>query len=397
MLTHMSIRSTDVALMRFFGGLNTADTLPMRQSLNPRHDNRSAHVCRTIGDFAVYMHDFGFEHFDVNFREDVMCWNGTNIQSCQGAAQGVERGYTWWCNKRPHNPCVFNCPTQVRIGIHLSTPGTYIISPQVKECEGQNARPKEMVWTCGKNNTFPRWPNDTEWESAWDLQHGTNQTHVVDYYIPNGWGTNLVTNWSALGITNENNETLYEGSYYFQGAKLVHYTNLTREHGNFAVPGVFDGQSDSAVAYSDELANERHYWSTSPTNETGVYNTTFRVWGTFTTFTTHLSNHQELLDCHVNHRGCQNTTEHSRGRAEDINMMQCPFQFRCFTPEASAGSPGCHRSFPNDYEGVHINQTIHAGKFFKVCQGVQCIHNMFQQLQMYEHVWNHVRVVQLVQ
>jgi hypothetical protein len=25
----------------------------------------------------------------------------------------VNRAYTWWCNKRPGNPCVFNCPNQV--------------------------------------------------------------------------------------------------------------------------------------------------------------------------------------------------------------------------------------------------------------------------------------------
>lgn len=105
--------STDVALMRFFGGLNTPDSLPRRQNLDPRRDDRSLRVCRTVGDFAVYMHDFGFEHFDINFREDADCWNGTSITNCGTASQTVQRGYTWWCNKRPNNPCVFNCPTQV--------------------------------------------------------------------------------------------------------------------------------------------------------------------------------------------------------------------------------------------------------------------------------------------
>lgn len=231
---------------------------------------------------------------------------------------------------------------------------------QVKECEGQSPHPKEMVWKCGSNNTFPRWPNDTDWASAWDIQNETNTTQVIDYFIPDGWGTNLVTNWTVIGV-NSNNETLYEGDYYFEGAKLVHYSNLTMEPGTFTVPGVVDGRGNSSLAYFDDVANERHYWSTYPTNETGVYNTSFRVWGRFTTYTTHLSNHKEVLDCNVHQKGCHNATAHSRGRFEDINIMQCPFHFRCFTPEASAGSPGCHRSFPGDYTTLSSNGSIHAG------------------------------------
>jgi len=105
---------TDIALMNFFGGLDTSTTLPGRATLSPRNDDRSTHICRTLGDFAVYMHDFGLKHFDVNFRKDVACWNGSDIEKCFVTIPGVERGYTWWCNKRPNNPCVFNCPTQVR-------------------------------------------------------------------------------------------------------------------------------------------------------------------------------------------------------------------------------------------------------------------------------------------
>lgn len=88
-------------------------SLPIRSSLAPRIDDRSKRICRTIGDFAVYMHDFGFEHFDVNFRKDADCWNGSSIAACFNEIPSVERGYTWWCNKRPLSPCVFNCPTQV--------------------------------------------------------------------------------------------------------------------------------------------------------------------------------------------------------------------------------------------------------------------------------------------
>jgi hypothetical protein len=62
------------------------------------------------------MHDFGLSKFDSRFRDDQHCWNGTFSNetsvsaSCGGA---VDRDYTWWCNKRPNNPCVFNCPNQV--------------------------------------------------------------------------------------------------------------------------------------------------------------------------------------------------------------------------------------------------------------------------------------------
>jgi hypothetical protein len=99
--------------MNFFGALDTPASLPTRSTLLPREDDRSKRICRTIGDFAVYMHDYGLEHFDNNFRKDAACWSGTNISDCLTSIVGVDRGYTWWCNKRPNNPCVFNCPTQV--------------------------------------------------------------------------------------------------------------------------------------------------------------------------------------------------------------------------------------------------------------------------------------------
>lgn len=99
--------------MNFFGALDTSATLPGRATLSARTDDRSARTCRTLGDFAVYMHDFGLQYFDGNFRKDMACWNGTDINGCFTTPVGVERGYTWWCNKQLNNPCVFNCPTQV--------------------------------------------------------------------------------------------------------------------------------------------------------------------------------------------------------------------------------------------------------------------------------------------
>lgn len=145
----------------------------------------------------------------------------------------------------------------------------------------------------------------------------------------------------------------------FQGAKLVHYKQLTLENSSFFVAGIPDGRSNETLAYFDEEANEKHYWSQYPTNDNATYATQYKIWGEFITFTTHLSNHMKLLECNIHGRDCGNATAHSRGRFEDINIMQCPFQFRCFTPEAAAGSPGCHRSFPFDFE---LNSSINAGK-----------------------------------
>jgi hypothetical protein len=108
----------DVALMHFFGALDTPSSLPNRSSLNPRTDDRSQRVCRTLGSFAVYMHDYGLDQFDSRVRDDGSCWNVTAANSSQPLLDSCSnttrnRHYTWWCNKRPNNPCVFGCPNQV--------------------------------------------------------------------------------------------------------------------------------------------------------------------------------------------------------------------------------------------------------------------------------------------
>jgi hypothetical protein len=106
----------DIALMQFFGALDSNNTMPDRSQLQPRTDDRNNRTCRTIGAFAVYMHDFGLNKFDSRFRDDQDCWNSTfsNNSAVPASCGGdVDRHYTWWCNKRPNNPCVFNCPNQV--------------------------------------------------------------------------------------------------------------------------------------------------------------------------------------------------------------------------------------------------------------------------------------------
>lgn len=118
-----SCSNADIALMHFFGALDSNTSIPNRSLLRPRTDDRSNRTCRTIGAFAVYMHDFGLSKFDSRFRDDQACWNGTfandsSLSTMCGSS--IDRHYTWWCNKRPNNPCVFNCPNQV---------SAYILTP----------------------------------------------------------------------------------------------------------------------------------------------------------------------------------------------------------------------------------------------------------------------------
>jgi hypothetical protein len=188
-----------------------------------------------------------------------------------------------------------------------------------------------------------------------------NQT--VNYQIPDGWPTNLVTKYWLLDRKNERGQNLYGGEYWYQGSRRVLYSELTIESGNYTVPGVPDGRSHEDIAYKDARNNERHYWSSYPTNETTTYNTTFRVWGNFTTYVTHLSNHLETIACQTSGLCQGNVTTHSSGRFESSNIMQCPFQFRCFSPESAAGSPGCHQNFPDDYEHQHVDGN-HPRKLF---------------------------------
>lgn len=239
----------------------------------------------------------------------------------------------------------------------------------MKSCTESNPRPEEHVWFAGAYNTIARWPNQTDLTSAWVLQQMSNQTHVVSYYIPDGWGTNLVTSYQPLNMTNLQGFDLYEGEYVDQGARRVIYRQLTLETGVFTIPGVPDGREPFDKSYNDSTANDRHYWSPDRTNETADYITHYRVWGEFTTFTTHLSNHMNAYFCHLN-GSCNdftNTTNHSRGRFESTNIMQCPFQFRCFSPEASAGSPNCHKDFPFDYAHSTSGFHVHAPPNIRPC------------------------------
>lgn len=220
---------------------------------------------------------------------------------------------------------------------------------QVDECMANEPVPQEHTWMSGTSSVIPRWPNHTDWMSAQDLEKVTNKTHTVPYFIPDGWGTNLVTTFWALNQSNNAGQDLYEGEYMYQGAKRVHYHSLTIEDKNFTIEGVPDGRFDPSLAYFNTERNEMHYWSAMPTNETTTYHTRFRVWGKFVTYVTHLSNDISMIECHTQ-GNCSDTVEaNTEGRQLDTNIMQCPFQFRCFSPESVSNSPNCHRNFPADF------------------------------------------------
>jgi hypothetical protein len=139
--------------MHFFGALDTPSTLPNRSSLNPRTDDRSQRVCRTLGSFAVYMHDFGLDQFDSRFRDDAACWNVTAasssqplLDSCSGTTRN--RHYTWWCNKRPNNPCVFGCPDQVGHYLRSLMAPFPVHLPQITDSGTQSCVMVQPLFTC---------------------------------------------------------------------------------------------------------------------------------------------------------------------------------------------------------------------------------------------------------
>jgi hypothetical protein len=57
--------------MQFFGAADDPADFPVRDDLDPRTDNVNQRSCRTIGRFALYMHDYGLDKFDEAFRGDL--------------------------------------------------------------------------------------------------------------------------------------------------------------------------------------------------------------------------------------------------------------------------------------------------------------------------------------
>jgi len=331
--------------MRFFGALDTDATLPVRSALDPRVDDRSARQCRTIGQFAVYMHDFGLDQFDARFRDDKACWNGSAAGCAAPAApaESPDRAYTWWCNRRPNNPCVFGCPNQVDECSHPTAP-----KPRYVRYDGADP---------ALSAPLTRWAaaSSRGWPSPWALDRSNpqdNAIHVYNYTFGDGWATNLVTNVSAS-----------------TGAGLDYWS-----HGHPRV--AYDGAGAAAAASSYALppgsnitgGNSTHvYWmglDGAPNSLLArTISTSHRVYGGFTVAVTHESRSQTAADCYVNNApwsglaspsgGFSGANATCPGSLTNVSTC-CPFTFRCFSTEANAGAQGprCMPSFPGDYGAV---------------------------------------------
>lgn len=332
--------------MRFFGALDTAATLPNRAALDPRVDNRGSRSCRTIGQFAVYMHDFGLDKFDSRFRDDVSCWNGS-AAGC--AASAPDRGYTWWCNRRPNNPCVYGCPNQVDECYSQASP-----KPRYVRFDG--ASPSDPALS----TPIARWANASSrgWPSAWALDRNnaqSNTVHVYSYDFGDGWATSLVTNTSAA--TGEGLD------YWAHGRARVFYGAAGGAPGSASAP-----RSASSYTLSAGSANATHvYWlglEGAPSfTAARTIDTTHRVYGGFTSVVTHESRMQTVADCYVNNAAwggaATGFTNATCAAAGSYALTSCPFTFRCFTPEANSGASGprCMPNLPGDYNPAAFNST----------------------------------------
>lgn len=341
--------------MRFFGALDTAATLPNRTSLDPRVDDRGSRTCRTIGQFAVYMHDFGLDKFDARFRDDAACWNGT-AAGCAAAAPSTDRGYTWWCNRRPNNPCVYGCPNQVDECNHPTAP-----KPRYVRFDGANPTDHAL------STPVARWANASSrgWPSAWALDRNNaqgNVAHVHAYDFGDGWGTSLVTNVSAA--------TGAGLDYWAQGRQRVAYGSPGTSSGGAAVAAAGALAAASSFTLPSGAANASHlYWMGSAGSppfsqtESTTVNTTHRVYGGFTVAVTHETRLQTVASCFVSDApwspadngglggfsAAENATCAATG---SFALTSCLFTFRCFSPEANAGAQGprCMPNLPYNYD-----------------------------------------------
>lgn len=337
--------------MRFFGALDTAATMPNRSALDPRVDDRGARSCRTIGQFAVYMHDFGLDKFDARFRDDVACWNGT-LAACAAASPQPDRGYSWWCNRRPNNPCVYGCPHQVDECNHPTNP-----KPRYVRFDGANPTDPAL------SSPITRWAYSSSrgWPSPLSLDRNNAQgniAHVYAYDFGDGWGTSLVTNTSAGGKGLD---------YWAQGRQRVTYGTLGTSSGGAAVTAAGALASPSSFSLPSGATNATHlYWMGSGgfpafnQSQSTTLSTTHRVYGGFTAAVTHESRLQTVASCFVNNSPWSSALNGGLGGFSDngtcaatgsFALTSCPFTFRCFTPEANAGASGprCMPNLPGDY------------------------------------------------
>lgn len=218
-----------------------------------------------------------------------------------------------------------------------------------------------MVWNASNpaQNILPRWPNTTsysQYQSAWALDGQDGMKHVIQYNITDGWHTSLVTNiWLHPDNLVINGLPVYQGDYWYMGAKRVDYSALTIEPANNTIPA-WDSATpnmsypwDLYTSPSDSIKPQKVFWWGKSFLQPNVVTTKYRVWGSFTTYVTHLSARDAIVGCY-NNPATWSTSDCVAANASTTYALQCPFTFRsCFTPEAHFGTPRCMRNFSADY------------------------------------------------
>jgi hypothetical protein len=187
--------------------------------------------------------------------------------------------------------------------------------------------------------------------------------HVLQYNITDGWQTNL-----ADSLPNTDGR----GAYSYMGSTRVAFENITKADSKYTLRAWPQTQYWSQFHGAEGAAPSRgFYFATEPFNATHVYNTSFRVWGNFTVFVTHLSNNDSTIGCFAT--GYDSI--HGTNRTVDCSVvgrrhLQCPFTFRCFSPEmAAATGPRCLDDFDNGYNDTDVLGTLSSGSSPKDAYG----------------------------
>lgn len=209
------------------------------------------------------------------------------------------------------------------------------------ECELDPPRPQVQVWSGGhsRSNILARWPNTTGWPSAWELNGVDGVRHILQYNITDGWQTNLV-------------DTPATTTYSYMGSTRVVYQNITEEASAFTLHAWPQTSNWSQYHGAEGAAPSRgFYFATKPFNTTQQYPAAYRVWGNFTVYVTHLSSNDTTIACFDANYG---------NKSADCSLvtkrhLQCPFTFRCFSPEmAAAAGPRCLDDFDNGYNDTDL-------------------------------------------
>jgi hypothetical protein len=175
--------------------------------------------------------------------------------------------------------------------------------------------------------------------------------HILQYNFTDGWQTNLVSSASADGTA----------SFSYMGSTRVDFQNVTQQAQSYTMyPWPQSRNWSSQYGAEGAAASRGFYFASQPFNTTQTYNTTYRVWGNFTVYVTHLSNNDTTIACY------NSSYQSMHGPGTPVNCsvvarrhLQCPFTFRCFSPEmAAALGPRCLDDFDNGYNDTDLLGTL---------------------------------------